>query len=866
MRLTSFLSALLLSFVFVPQALAANVDAVTPTKFFLGDTVIVTGSNLGNYQIQGNLAGTVCWGNTCIDPADIDSWSNTEIIFTMNTRGMDNQGILSVKFIDPCQQQQGDNTCTPGLSSARSGVTVSVHPYVEDILFEGESLPYPGNVRSDMIIEIIGDYFGDVAGGVYFENKIGVIKSWANNRIIIGVPFVEKTTTTMTVATVNGIATGLAINNIFAIKDDPYFYLQDYLTHINMQNAWLRAPTLGEGVTVAIIDSGLNTDHPDLKDALWLNEDEIPNNLKDDDGNGYVDDHHGYDFVGNVGQIIPYTDHGTMVAGIIAAKTGNKIGITGIAENANIMSLSACNPVQCEMKDIVEAMHYAIDNGANIINLSLGGPQFNTEYNEDLDSALRKAYLHNVTVVAAAGNGDFLSEIGLASYGSNLDINPKSPVCNDGDLNYVIGVGSYERDWQKSDFSDYGKNCLDISAYGRSIMSLSHPTFSPYGEYNLADGTSFAVPQVTGVLALLKGQFPDLTNWEMSYALKNGANLDEHLPEEYQGTLGMALDAERILSRAIEFAPKPGITRVYKTSDSFVIEGSYFNPKTAVILSLGDGEGKKYSSAFLNPGTLVLPVETVNTMGDHFQLKLSRTDRTVVQDSDPFDVTLAQLESRLKVGEDIQFIEREFDEESDSPSSDEQVPSSGESGPFSDMTADHKYASAVSYLKDKKVIAGYPDGSFKPEQHLNRAELTKIVITGQNIEPDASVYQNCFPDVTNEWFAPYVCYAKEQGFIAGYPDGTFKPAQMVNKAEAIKIVLGALGVTIPSGVQSHYGDVAEADWFYGFVNQAFELGLLEEQGNYFPGTLISRGQVSENLYRLIYILKNALGRFDVPIE
>jgi len=171
---------------------------------------------------------------------------------------------------------------------------------------------------------------------------------------------------------------------------------------------------------------------------------------------------------------------------------------------------------------------------------------------------------------------------------------------------------------------------------------------------------------------------------------------------------------------------------------------------------------------------------------------------------------------------------------------------------FSDVNLDTPNAEAIAYLKEQGIIGGYPDGSFKPTQSLNRAELLKILVEGKGITPDAGL-TNCFPDVKNEWFAKYVCYAKEQGWIAGYPDGTFRPSSNVNKVEAIKMLLEVFNVdTAANPANGPFSDVPLGAWFTNYIHVAKQLGLLEESGdNYFPSAEITRGGISENIYRLL---------------
>jgi len=174
---------------------------------------------------------------------------------------------------------------------------------------------------------------------------------------------------------------------------------------------------------------------------------------------------------------------------------------------------------------------------------------------------------------------------------------------------------------------------------------------------------------------------------------------------------------------------------------------------------------------------------------------------------------------------------------------------------------DHKNEDAIRYLYMEGIINGYPDGSFKPEATVNRAELLKILIEGTQ-NPDASEEMkpwgfysedNCFKDVpAGEWYTQYVCYAKDLEWIEGYKDGTFKPAQTVNKVEALKMLLNTQGVELSGSTTTRFEDVPPTAWFAKYVITASELGLLEETGAYYyPDAGMRRGSISENLYRLL---------------
>ncbi len=162
---------------------------------------------------------------------------------------------------------------------------------------------------------------------------------------------------------------------------------------------------------------------------------------------------------------------------------------------------------------------------------------------------------------------------------------------------------------------------------------------------------------------------------------------------------------------------------------------------------------------------------------------------------------------------------------------------------------------AIKYLKENGIVNGYDDGYFRPENSLNRAELFKILVEAKGIDPDPEIYRNCFPDVQNQWFAKYICYGSAQRWVDGYPDGTFKPGDDVNKVEALKMMIEVFEVSLPSGSGPLElpEDIPSDAWYVYYVSVAFANGIVEENINelYYPDRPITRGQVSENLYRIL---------------
>ncbi|PIR54068.1 hypothetical protein COU75_02725 [Candidatus Peregrinibacteria bacterium CG10_big_fil_rev_8_21_14_0_10_42_8] len=177
--------------------------------------------------------------------------------------------------------------------------------------------------------------------------------------------------------------------------------------------------------------------------------------------------------------------------------------------------------------------------------------------------------------------------------------------------------------------------------------------------------------------------------------------------------------------------------------------------------------------------------------------------------------------------------------------------------------ANSRNRTAIEYLNEKGVIGGYPDGAFRPLNTVNRAELLKILVGGKGVSPTLEDYNNCFPDVTSEWFAPFVCYAKEQGWVDGYPDGTFRPANTVNTVESIKMVVNSQGYQVSGAEQTYlYDDVDNNAWYAPYVKVAKDKGILEQSNGSLGATSdMKRGGISEVIYRSMYIREKSLNRF-----
>jgi subtilisin family serine protease len=223
---------------------------------------------------------------------------------------------------------------------------------------------------------------------------------------------------------------------------------------IDAPEAW-DITTGSTNVIIAVIDTGVAYNHPDLNENIWVNTNEIAGNGIDDDGNGYIDDIYGWDFIDNNGYPEDYEGHGTHVAGTIAAKGNNNIGIAGVMWSAKIMSIRVLGVSGfVNVADAADAITYAADNGARIINASWGG----YDYTLTLYNAISYAASKNVLFVAAAGNER-----------NNNDTDPFYPASYN--LPNIISVAATDYNDRLASFSNYGANSVDLAAPGVNIYS-----------------------------------------------------------------------------------------------------------------------------------------------------------------------------------------------------------------------------------------------------------------------------------------------------------------------------------------------------------------------------------------------------------
>lgn len=354
----------------------------------------------------------------------------------------------------------------------------------------------------------------------------------------------------------------LSTNNALAYLPSDPMYLQQstYLDYLNIPKAWDIAK--GDNVVVAILDSGVDINNPDLKFNIWKNNKEIKDDGIDNDNNGYTDDIYGWDFVDSDSDPSPVAgsqydklsiNHGTALAGIIGAVANNGIGITGIAFNSKIMPIRILkSDGEGFVDDLVKAIDYAVKNGADIINLSLVGFDMSSE----LEEAISQAHKSGVLVVAASGNAQ------AGESARNLNLEPAYPACygDNQNNNIVLTVASINLLDKKSSFSNYGSNCVDLSALGEKITSLAYynpdEDLSSYYSYNW-HGSSFSTAIVSGIAALIKSKNLSISSNDILELLVNNAQNIDNLNTGLEGQLGSGkVDVMSSLNSDFEFSGK----------------------------------------------------------------------------------------------------------------------------------------------------------------------------------------------------------------------------------------------------------------------------------------------------------------------
>lgn len=287
------------------------------------------------------------------------------------------------------------------------------------------------------------------------------------------------------------------------IPNDILYYQQYAPRKINADVAW-NYSTGSPNVAVAVLDTGIKLDHPDLAANIWTKPGEIPNNGIDDDGNGYIDDYHGWNFAYDNNDPSDDDGHGTHVAGIIGAIGNNGIGIAGVCSNVKLVPVKILNSFGgANFSDLVAGINYVSSLNIPIINASWGHNLLNFQ---ELYNAINN---YSGLFIAAAGND-----------GKDNDIASNSIYPASFPLENIISVASTNENDILSNFSSYGAVSVDLAAPGSSIVStVNYFDYTFIGYYAMKSGTSMAAPQVAGAAALIKSLNPHASTSDIKNAI-----------------------------------------------------------------------------------------------------------------------------------------------------------------------------------------------------------------------------------------------------------------------------------------------------------------------------------------------------------
>lgn len=274
---------------------------------------------------------------------------------------------------------------------------------------------------------------------------------------------------------------------------------------VNAENAW--SITKGsKDFVIAVVDTGVDYNHPDLKNNMWTNDLELNGEAGvDDDGNGVIDDIYGYNAINDNGDPMDGQGHGTHCAGVIGA-THNELGIAGVMAHAKIMAIKIFDDRgRTTLEGVLRGIDYAVKSGVKIMSNSWGGG----EYSQALEDAIRSAEQAGILFIAAAGNGNWLG------IGQNNDRKPVYPA--NYELDNIVSVGAIKSNGRKAFMSNYGEKTVHLFAPGVSVLS----TYKGGGYLSLT-GTSMAAPHASGVAGLIASIDPTMPMEQIKERLLQG--------------------------------------------------------------------------------------------------------------------------------------------------------------------------------------------------------------------------------------------------------------------------------------------------------------------------------------------------------
>ena len=499
------------------------------------------------------------------------------------------------------------------------------------------------------------------------------------------------------------------------------------------------SPYTGKGVRVAVLDTGIDTEHPDLKVAGGVCTAAV------------------------CASKVPYDDnfgHGTHVAGIIAAQK-NDLGIVGMAPNVQLYAIKAMNNRGSgSTAQITKGVEWAIQNDIDILNLSISI----SVNDRPLELMLQEAYKQGMIIISAAGNEGGSGQMDTMTYPA------KYPS--------VIAVGAVNNDFSREENSSIGP-AMELAAPGTEIFSTYPSDLDVWDNkadgYRTLTGTSMAAPHVAGVLALYKEQHPGLSNVKLREMVQSAAR-----------DLGTAGRDNVFGFGAVQYEKE--ITKVPFIQAAINKGGIAFtlkNPQLATASSLKEGETPVAETA-------ANKWETYKTKGT-YQFTFSYTDSKGVKKTENLSIKV------------------------DEPA-------------FPDVTMSSWFAPYISYLYSNDMMSGYTDGTFKPRKEITRAEALILIGRAQGL--DGKARNTVFKDVSvNNAASGYIQSAYEKGILAGFPDGTFRPYQSVTRAEMALLIQSTYKFDYDATAEMPFTDVhagmASYEAIQAMTQQGITLGISE---------------------------------------
>ncbi|WP_277680231.1 S8 family serine peptidase, partial [Gracilibacillus dipsosauri] len=582
------------------------------------------------------------------------------------------------------------------------------------------------------------------------------------------------------------------------VPNDVGYAQQWYLNRIQMPQAW-EIEKGSSDVTIAVLDTGINANHPDLIGRV------LP----------------GYDFVNEDNDPTDDHWHGTFVSGIIAANV-NEVGIAGLDHFAKILPVKVANHNgDLTVTDIVEGIYYAIEQEADVINMSFSS--YHTSEAEQL--AIQDAHEAGIVLVAASGN-DSKQEVGYPA------AHPS-----------VISVGATNQNDRIATFSNYG-NSMDITAPGVDIYSTHHSE-----KYAKGEGTSFSAPIVSAIAGLLKAKNPEWSNTEIEWALLAGAN--SLSGKEWDSTFGYGMinafnslsltlpkwedapnrkkDAqllsETTIHEAIDYpSDTDWFSMIVEDGASVTIDITQQNQTNDLVVILHEPNGNTYKINNRSFGE----GESYSFQGKSGIYYVEIYDAYNHWSEKPFEITISGIAPDIKA-ENVVHTTKPI---------------------FRDVKLYHK---EISYLTDLGVIKGYPDGTFKPDKPVTRLQAIQMIMNQMGVEYENSEVENPnFTDVTPTSYG-YKAIAKavELGIVRGKADGSFNPNGTLTRWEMATILVNAYQLS--GEYNGEFIDVPKSHFAYEPITKLAANNITKGYGDntFRPLNVVSRAHFSVFLYNYL---------------